>query len=630
MTKQFLDGINSPEDLKKLELDSLDNLAAEIRQRIIETVSHTGGHLASNLGSVELTIALNYVFDFMRDRIIWDVGHQSYTHKLLTGRRDRFHSLRTYGGISGFPKPEESDYDHYATGHAGTAIPAAIGMAVTRDFLEQDYSVVAVVGDGSLTSGIALEGLNEAGQLDRNMMIILNNNDMSISPNVGAISGYLNKIMHGRALNRLRMGTELLLKQIPTVGPALIKTARTVEHAIKRVFIPGTLFEELGLKYVGPIDGHNIVKLVETMSKVKQLDGPVLLHVNTVKGKGYKPAEEKPADWHGSSAFNISNGRPLPSGPKPPTYTEVFGKTLCSLAALDKRIVAVTAAMTGGTGLSEFAKRFPDRHFDVGIAEQFAVAFSAGMARSGWRPVVAVYSTFLMRAYDQVFHDVCLQDLPVVFCIDRGGLVGEDGPTHHGAYDLSYLRHLPNIVVMAPGDEAELRRMIRTAVTHEHPVAIRYPRDRGLGLDISGRIGRIKMGAGKLLREGGDATIIAIGSMVHPAMRLAEELAERDWQLGVINARFVKPLDRELILDAATPGSRIITLEENLLQGGFGSAVMELLEEVGVSNQVSVLRLGLPDKIVPHGARAELLKLCGLDDESLKKRILGFLKRKEH
>ena len=502
-------------------------------------------------------------------------------------------------------------------------------MAVTRDFLKEDYAVVAVVGDGSLTSGMALEGLNEAGHLDRNMMIVLNNNDMSISNNVGAISGYLNKIMHGRPLNRLRMSTELLLKQIPTVGPGLIKFARTIEHAIKRVFIPGTLFEELGLKYVGPIDGHDTRKLIETIERVRLLDGPVLLHVETVKGRGYKPAEDDPALWHGSAAFDISSGKALRSASSPPSYTEVFGKTLCQLAETNQRIVAVTAAMTGGTGLSEFAKRYPERHFDVGIAEQFAVTFAAGMVKSGYRPVVAIYSTFLMRAFDQVFHDVCLQDLPVVFCIDRGGLVGEDGPTHHGAYDMSYLRSLPNIVVMAPKDEAELRQMMRTALTLEHPVAIRYPRSRGEGVNIDGRIGRVKVGRGEVLRPGGDATIFAVGSMVYPAMRLADELAERDWRIGVVNARFVKPLDRELILDAAHPGARIITIEENSLQGGFGTAVMELLEEAGVGQNVSLLRIGLPDEIIPHGSRSELLNLCGLDHNSLKKKVLGFLKRKE-
>jgi 1-deoxy-D-xylulose-5-phosphate synthase len=627
---KILDSVREPADLRRLTSAELATLALEIRALILDTVAKNGGHLASNLGAVELTIALNYVFDFRRDRIIWDVGHQSYTHKLLTGRRDRFHSLRTFGGISGFPKPCESEYDHFATGHAGTAIPAAIGMAVTRDFLEQDYAVVAVVGDGSLTSGVALEGLNEAGHLDRDMLIILNNNDMSISPNVGAISGYLNKIMHGRALNRLRMETERFLKQIPTLGPGLIKAARTVEHAIKRVFIPGTLFEELGLKYVGPLDGHNIGRLIEAIRKVKDLDGPVFLHVNTIKGKGYKPAEEKPVYWHGSAPFDIATGKPLPSGPKPPSYTEIFGKTLLTLAGTDKRVVAITAAMTGGTGLSEFAERFPERHFDVGIAEQFAVTFAAGMARSGWRPVVAIYSTFLMRAYDQIFHDVCLQDLPVVFCVDRGGLVGEDGPTHHGAFDLSYLRHLPNIIVMAPKDEAELRKMMRTALTLDHPAAIRYPRERGVGANLKGRIGRVKVGKAEVLRKGSDATIIAVGSMVNPAVKLADELEERDWHIGVINARFIKPLDRELILEAAAPGSRIITLEENSLQGGFGSAVMELLEEAGVGNQVSLLRLGLPDEIIPHGSRAELLHLCGLDNEGLRKKVLGFLKRREH
>lgn len=629
MKRQLLDSINSPADLKRLTIDQLPRLADEIREEIIQTVSHTGGHLASNLGAVELSIALNYIFDFSKDRILWDVGHQTYTHKLLTGRRDRFHSLRTFGGISGFPRPDESPYDHFLAGHAGTAIPAAIGMAVTRDYLGEDYNVVAVVGDGSLTTGMALEGLNQAGHLDRDMVIILNNNDMSISRNVGAISGHLNKIIHGRALNKLRMETELLLKQIPTIGPGLIKAARSVEHAIKRVFIPGTLFEELGLKYVGPLDGHDIPKLIETIDRVKQLDGPVLVHVNTVKGKGYKHAEDNPTKWHGSLPFQVSNGRFQSSAGKPPTFTDVFGKTLCRFAASDKQIVAITAAMCGGTGLDEFSQRFPERFFDVGIAEQFAVTFAAGLARSGYKPVAAIYSTFLARAFDQVFHDVCLQDLPVVFCVDRGGLVGEDGPTHHGAYDLSFLRILPNMIVMAPKDEAELQRMLRTALTIRHPVTIRYPRSRGEGLDIDGRISRIKVGKAKILREGSDATVFAIGSMVHPAMRLAEDLGKKDWNLGVVNARFVKPLDKEVVLDAAHPGSRIITIEENTLQGGFGSAVIELLEEAGIGDRVSVLRIGLPDEIIPHGSRSDLLRHCGLDHDGLKKKILGFLKRED-
>jgi 1-deoxy-D-xylulose-5-phosphate synthase len=626
---RLLDGIDSPDDLKRLPIDQLPRLAEEIREEIIETVSHTGGHLASNLGAVELSIALNYIFDFKRDRVVWDVGHQSYTHKILTGRRDRFHSLRTYGGISGFPRPDESDYDHFISGHAGTAIPAALGMAVTRDARGDDYQVVAVVGDGSLTAGIALESLNQAGHLDRNMLIILNNNDMSISPNVGAISGYLNKIIHGRALNKLRIETELLLKQVPTIGPGLIKAARTVEHAIKRVFIPGTLFEELGLKYVGPLDGHNIHKLVETIERIRKLDGPVLVHVTTIKGKGYNPAEENPTKWHGSSPFEISTGNLRFSSCRIPSYTQVFGKTLCRLAAHDERIIAITAAMCGGTGLDEFAQLYPYRFFDVGIAEQFAVTFAAGMAKSGFKPVCAIYSTFLSRAFDQVFHDVCLQNLPVVFCIDRGGLVGEDGPTHHGAYDLSYLRILPNMVVMAPKDEGELRRMMRTALTAKHPVAIRYPRGSGVGVNLDERISRLKIGKGEVLRSGADATLIAVGSMVYPALRLAEQLQEKGWSLGVANARFIKPLDREMILELAQPGARLATLEENAVAGGFGSAVMELLEEVGLAGKVSLLRIGLPDEIIPHGSRAELLNLVGLDNEGLKKKILGFLKRNE-
>lgn len=632
MSDSILDRISSPADLKKLDLEQLPEVAAELRREIIETVSHTGGHLASNLGTVELTLALHYVFDFSRDRVVWDVGHQAYSHKILTGRRDRFHTLRQYGGISGFPRIDESPYDHFGTAHAGTAIAAAAGMAVKRDFDKETYQVIAVVGDGSLTAGMALEGLNQAGHLDRNMIIVLNNNDMSIARNVGAMSGYINKLMHGRALNRLRMDTELLLKNIPTFGPGLIKLARTMEHAIKRVFVPGTLFEELGLKYVGPIDGHDLNKMISELSRIKDLDGPVLFHVNTVKGKGYKLAEENPIKWHGAKTFVIETGEPRTkpgAKPKPAPYTDFFADTLGKLMDEDPRVVAITAAMPGGTGLTRIMERFPDRIFDVGIAEQFAVTFSAGLAASGFRPVAAIYSTFLMRAYDQVFHDVCLQNLPVVFAMDRGGLVGADGPTHHGLYDISYLRCLPNIVVMAPKDEAELRRMMKTALRTPHPTAIRYPRDYAQGVSVNGRITGLKIGKGEVMREGDDAAIFAYGSMVYPAMRLADELAERGFSIAVINARFVKPIDRDLILDYTSPGSRVITMEEGVLPGGFGSAVLEVIEEAGLSDLVQVLRIGLPDTVIPHGSRDELFKLCGIDHDSLRKKILGFLKREK-
>ena len=629
MAESKLAKINSPEDLKKLEIEELDELAAELRTEIIETVSRTGGHLASNLGTVELTLALHYLFDFLEDRIVWDVGHQAYSHKLLTGRKDRFRSLRQYKGISGFPKRSESPYDHFGVGHAGTAIASAMGMAVQRDFEKKKHHVIAVVGDGSLTAGMSLEGLNQAGHLDRNMIIILNNNDMSIAPNVGAMSGYLNKIIHGRALNKLRMDTELVLKKIPTLGPGLIHAARTVEHAIKRVFIPGTLFEELGLKYVGPIDGHDIEKMINELDRVKNLDGPILFHVETKKGKGYKIAEANPAAWHGASTFDIKTGKPKHRVEKitAKAYTDYFAACLAKLMESDDRIVAITAAMPGGTGLSKVAEVYPDRVFDVGITEQFAVTFAAGMAAEGHKPVCAIYSTFTMRAYDQVFHDVCLQDLPVLLMMDRAGLVGADGPTHHGLYDIPYLRNLPNIILMAPKDESELRKMMKTALLQNHPVAIRYPRTPGLGVSINGKIGTIPIGKAEELFQGKDATIFAYGSMVSEAVKAAETLRTRGLSIGVVNARFVKPLDHNMVRKHAQPGSRIITIEEGVLPGGFGSAVMESLEENNLLSQVEIMRLGLPDRVITHGSRNELLKEVGLDQDSIVAKIETFLEK---
>lgn len=633
MTRSILDNLSSPADLQQLSTEQLYELAAELRGEIIETVSHTGGHLASNLGSVELTIALNYLFDFKRDRIVWDVGHQAYSHKILTGRRAQFHTLRQYNGISGFPRRDESEYDHFGTAHAGTAIAAALGMAVKRDLAGEDHTVVAVVGDGSLTAGMALEGLNSAGHLDRNMIIILNNNDMSIAPNVGAMSGYINKIMKGRALNKLRQDTELVLKKIPALGPGLINAARTVEHAIKRVFVPGTLFEELGLKYVGPVDGHNIEQLLKELERANQLDGPVLLHINTIKGKGYRIAEENPEKWHGAKTFDIATGEPktVPGEkPKPPAYTNFFAAALSDAMKKDESIVAVTAAMPGGTGLDQIMDKFNERIFDVGIAEQLAVTFAGGMAAEGYKPVAAIYSTFLMRAYDQVFHDVCLQDLPVVFAMDRAGLVGADGPTHHGLYDISYLRCLPNMVLMAPKDENELNAMLHKALRIPHPVAIRYPRTSGEGVKLTMKPDEIEVGKAELLSQGSDAMIFAYGSMVPAAIRTASAVAEKGFSVGVVNGRFASPIDEELLMEYVRPGARLITMEEGVASGGFGSAIMETLEYKGVSELVDVLRIALPSTIIPHGTRGELLKHTGLDDESLKKKVLGFLKRKSN
>jgi 1-deoxy-D-xylulose-5-phosphate synthase len=631
LANSMLENIKSPADLKKLELQELPQLAEELRQKIIETVSKTGGHLASNLGVVELSIVLNYIFDFSEDRIIWDVGHQAYSHKLLTGRQDQFPTLRQYKGMSGFPRIDESPYDHFGTGHAGTSISAALGMAVQRDLQGKKHSVVAVVGDGSMTAGLNLEGLNQAGHLDRNMIIVLNSNDMSIAPNVGAMSGYLNKIMHGRALNKMRIETELLLKNIPTVGPAIIQAARTTEHAIKRVFVPGSLFEELGLKYVGPVDGHDIDRIYHELQKVKDLDGPVLFHVNTVKGKGYPIAEANPEKWHGAGKFVIETGADMQTPgakPQPPAYTDFFADAVVKLMEEDKNIIAITAAMPGGTGLNKAMKKMPDRVFDVGIAEQFAVTFAAGIAASGTRPICALYSTFVKRAFDQVFHDVCLQDLPVVLAMDRAGLVGADGSTHHGIYDISFLRSMPNIILMAPKDEDELRKMLKTALKTDHPTAIRYPRMNAMGVKLNGTISTIKIGQAERLREGNDATLIAYGSMVAEASRLAEMFDGQGVSLGVINARFAKPLDEKMILDVARQGQPIITMEEGVITGGFGSAVLELLGEKSMLAETKILRLALPDRVIHHGSRQDLLKECDLDFDSMAARIREFLDKK--
>jgi 1-deoxy-D-xylulose-5-phosphate synthase len=614
---KVLDQINTSRDVKKLDTEELEQLCHEIRKEILSVVSKNGGHLASNLGVVELTIALHYVFDFPRDKVVWDVGHQSYVHKLLTGRRDRFHTLRQYGGISGFPKREESPYDAFDSGHSGTSISSALGMAEARRLRGKEGKVIAVIGDGSMTAGLAFEGLNQTGHIDQDLIVILNDNEMSISPNVGALSSYLNRLMTGEFAYRFRSEIKNFLESLPPrVGKKLLHFAKHAEESLKGLLIPGLLFEELGLQYIGPIDGHRMDYLIETFQNIKKLRGPILVHVITQKGKGYPPAETSPDRFHGVPPFVIETGEIRSGQGNPPSYTEVFGETLCQLARENRRLVAITAAMQSGTGLEEFARCFPDRFYDIGIAEQHAVTFAAGLALEGMKPVVAIYSTFLQRAYDQVLQDVCLQNLPVVFALDRGGIVGEDGPTHQGLFDFSYLRHIPNLVIMAPKDENEFQHMIKTATECPFPTAFRYPRGKGLGVKREEPLHPIDIGKGELLREGQDVVIIAIGSTVYPALRAAEKLAEAGIRAAVINSRFLKPLDGTLLCDWAKRTGRVLTVEENVLQGGFGSAVLELFHEKGLGS-IQVRRLGIPDTFLEHGPQALLREKYGIDENGI-------------
>lgn len=618
---EILQKINSPQDLKKLSLDELEILCKEIRDFIVDVVSRNGGHLASNLGVVEISVALHYVFDSPRDKIIWDVGHQCYTHKILTGRRDLFPRLRQDFGLLGFPSREESEHDVYNTGHASTALSAALGLAITRDRKKEDFHVIAVVGDGSLTGGVAWEALNQIGHLREKLIIVLNYNEMSISHNVGAISRYLSYLVSGQHYLRLKDQAKSFLKNIPAVGWPLIKAGRAVEEVIKKTFFPGLVFEELGIRYIGPVEGHSLSSLIEVFEEAKLYDGPILIHCVTKKGKGYEPAQSNPEKFHGASPFDRLSGEPLNKS-SVPTYSEIFGQTICELAREDEKIIAITAAMTEGTGLSRFATEFPDRFYDVGIAEQHAVNFAAGLALGGLKPVVAIYSTFLQRAYDQVYHDVCLQKLPVVFVLDRAGIVSDDGPTHQGINDIAYLRHMPHIVIMAPKDENELRLMLKSAWTYGLPVAIRFPKGEGVGVPLSLYNEIIALGKAEILKEGRDL-FLALGSMVYPALEAARELEKEGYSLAVVNARFVKPLDEELILSYARRSEVIITAEEGILAGGFGSAVRELLDRHGFF-QVRFLSLGLPLEIYPLGKARTIKKLYGLDVEGMIKRIRAF------
>ena len=622
---KVLDQINTSDDVKKLDFEELESLCHEIREEILSIVSKNGGHLASNLGVVELTIALHYAFDFPRDKLVWDVGHQSYTHKLLTGRKDRFHTLRQYEGISGFPKRDESPYDSFDSGHSGTSISSALGMAEARRLKGEEGKVIAVIGDGSMTAGLAFEGLNQTGHIDQDLIVILNDNEMSISPNVGAFSSYLNRLMTGQFVSRFRNDMKGFLETLPGIGKKVIRFAKQAEESVKGLLMPGLLFEELGMKYIGPIDGHRLDYLIETFQNIKKLRGPILIHVITQKGKGYPPAEMSPDLFHGIPPFVIETGEPKTDPQKnPPTYTDVFGETLCQLARENKRLIAITAAMQSGTGLEAYAREFPDRFYDIGIAEQHAVTFASGLALEGMKPVVAIYSTFLQRAYDQVLQDVCLQNLPVVFALDRGGIVGEDGPTHHGLFDFSYLRHIPNLIVMVPKDENEFQHMIKTAVECPMPVAFRYPRGRGVGARREVPLQTLDIGKGEILREGQEVLILAIGSTVYPSLRAAERLAEVGIQAAVINSRFLKPLDGNLLCDWAKRIGRVLTVEENVLQGGFGSSVLELFQERGL-NSIQMKRLGIPDVFVEHGPQALLREKYGIDENGIFKGVKELL-----
>jgi len=609
----LLETIEAPSDLRQLERAQLHELAKELREFLIESVSKTGGHLSSNLGTIELTIALHYIYDTPEDRLVWDVGHQTYAHKILTGRRDAMSRLRMEGGIAGFPKREESPYDTFGTGHSSTSISAALGMAVAAKLRESERRVVAIIGDGAMTGGMAFEALNNAGAMDANLLVILNDNEMSISRPVGALNNYLAKLISGGFYAAMRRGSEKVLKVMPPV----LEFAKRAEEHFKGMVIPGTLFEEFGFNYIGPIDGHDIDVLLDTLGNIRKLKGPQFLHIVTQKGKGYALAEEDCLLYHGVSKFDRSSGivpKPTPvnaEGKVPKlTYTQVFGKWLCDMAGKDERLVGITPAMCEGSGLTEFAKSYPERYFDVGIAEQHALTFAAGLACDGYKPVVAIYSTFLQRAYDQLIHDIAIQNLPVMLAIDRGGLVGADGATHAGSFDLSYLRCIPNMTVMAPADEQECRQMLYTAYGLNTPSAVRYPRGTGPGVEPGQEMHALSIGKGEVRRTGKRVAILSFGAMLAPALAAAEQ-----FDATVVNMRFVKPLDVELVLDMAREHELLVTVEENTVKGGAGSAVAECLLQRGLA--VQILQLGLPDHFIEQGDHAVLLANCGLDSKGL-------------
>jgi 1-deoxy-D-xylulose-5-phosphate synthase len=613
----MLEQINSPYDLKKIDKKDFPLLCEEIRQFLIEKVSKTGGHLASNLGIVELTVALHYVFNSPVDKIIWDVGHQCYVHKIITGRKDQFDTLRKFNGLSGYTKRTESVHDIFGAGHSSTSISAALGIAKARDLKGEKYSVVAVIGDGALTGGMAFEALNNAGRSKTDLIVVLNHNEMSISENVGSLSLYLSKLRTDPTYNKLKQEVDNLLNIVPPIGKSLHKYIERIKDSVKQLVVSGMFFEEMGFTYLGPIDGHDVDSLIEVLERAKKIKGPILVHVITKKGKGYKFAEKFPDKFHSAAPFDIQTGKFVNEGQA--TYSDVFGKTLTEMALKDDKIVAITAAMPEGTGLIHFAKLIPERFFDVGIAEQHATTFAAGMAVQGYKPYFAVYSTFLQRAYDQLIHDVCIQKLPVVFAIDRAGIVGEDGETHQGVFDLSYLRPIPNIAIMSPKDANELVEMVKLSRNLEFPVAIRYPRGKAGEFDIT-RECSIEFGKAELVTEGKEIAIFALGRMVGKVLEAKEILKVSDLQPFIVNLRFVKPLDEELILDISNKVKFIVTVEDNVIAGGVGSAILELLNSNGIYKPV--LRLGFPDKFIEHGDVENLFKKYNLDAESIANTIL--------
>ncbi len=606
----LLKTIDSPADLRALSLDKLPQLADELRHYLIQSVASTGGHLSAGLGTVELTLALHYVYNTPSDKLVWDVGHQTYPHKIITGRRDRMNTMRHHNGLSGFPKREESPYDTFGVGHSSTSISAALGMSLATAQTGSNQKTVAIIGDGAMTAGMAFEALNHAGDTDADMLVILNDNEMSISPNVGGLSKHLAKILSGKVYSSVRSSSKKVLQHMPNMW----ELAKRAEEHVKGMVVPGTLFEELGFNYFGPVDGHDIPTLITILHNLKDQTGPRLLHIVTKKGKGFSPAEDNPCLYHGVGSFDPETGDKLDASSSKPTYTEVFSQWICDMAAQDKRLIGITPAMREGSGLVEYSQRFPGRYHDVGIAEQHAVTLAAGMACEGLKPVVAIYSSFLQRAYDQLIHDVALQNLPVLFAIDRAGLVGADGPTHAGSFDLSYMRCIPNMLIMAPADENECRQMLYTGFQHNGPAAVRYPRGQGPGHEIQNAMTTLEIGKAKLCRQGQSVAILAFGSMLSPALQAAEQL-----NATVVNMRFIKPLDTQLIQQLAEQHELLVTVEENAIQGGAGSAVNEYLEQQKL--RCDVINLGLPDRFVEHGSTAQLLAECGLDVKGIIKAI---------
>ena len=623
----LLSEIKDPDQLKDMSVESLYMLAEEIRRLLIDTVSKTGGHLAPSLGVVELTLAIHSVFSSPTDKIIWDVGHQAYTHKILTGRYKTFRTLRQKGGVSGFPKRSESPHDVFGVGHASTSVSAALGMAIARDLKGENHHVVAILGDGAFTGGEVFEALNQAGALHKNLIVILNDNERSIEKNVGAISEYLSEIRLMPELYKAKSEAEKFVKSIGGIGERVMQVASDIKFGLKSFFIPGDIFDDLGFKYIGPLNGHDITILKNALNQVKKLEGPVLVHVITKKGKGYPPAERNPGLFHGIGKFDVVSGEPIKSNDNIPTYTEVFGKTLVELAKNDEKIVAITAAMPAGTGLKEFADKFPERFFDVGIAEEHAMTLAAGLAAEGMRPVVAIYSTFMQRAYDQILHDVCLQNLPVVLALDRAGLVGEDGPTHHGVFDFSYLRHIPNMTILAPKDEAELKSMMKFAVDLNSPIAIRYPRGKAIGVALIDNLCEIQFGKAEVLEEDGEVALLAVGTMVEIAKEAREILKTRGINASIANMRFVKPIDIRLLKDWKDTKKIFVTLEENVLAGGFGSAISEWMHDNNVN--LPLIRFGIGDNFIPAATRAELFEMLSLTGEQVADKIESYVRGEE-